>query len=310
MMTVNTSLTDVVRGLELPAGEYTIFGESALAVRGLRSVTTIELLVTGDLLDELGRRGWEPVPGDERSLRRGDLMARDSVRVGLHRPRVAHLISRSEEIDGVAVASRFDVQEYLDQQRAQQHREQAAAQRWTGNGWTFLAGVVQAPRPTFEAARGTSFWALAYALGCVMTGLGVVGQVRADEADAAIAVVVPFLAALALLAAWIIAAVAVRVCNGDRSITRATASQAAIVSSVVSLPSTVTDLATTNPAAGLVASLVVVVAMVWMTGVLYSAAFDCGVGRGIGGQIVGLLALAGILLLLFVVLAVVLLAAA
>lgn len=50
-----------LKQLNLPAGEYCLFGGSSLAIRGIRPTPDIDLFVTPQLYEELKKRGWKEV---------------------------------------------------------------------------------------------------------------------------------------------------------------------------------------------------------------------------------------------------------
>jgi len=51
-------LINFIGGLELPEGEFVLFGGSSLAIRSIRKAGDIDLFVTKDLFDKLFARGW------------------------------------------------------------------------------------------------------------------------------------------------------------------------------------------------------------------------------------------------------------
>jgi hypothetical protein len=56
----NQKLFDRVKALDLPIGEYAIFGSGPMGVRGIRKMNDVDIIVTHKLWNEFaGRPGWE-----------------------------------------------------------------------------------------------------------------------------------------------------------------------------------------------------------------------------------------------------------
>lgn len=53
------NIIDKVKSLNLPDGQYVVFGSGPLAVRGIRESSDVDLLVTEDLYQVLKKQGWE-----------------------------------------------------------------------------------------------------------------------------------------------------------------------------------------------------------------------------------------------------------
>jgi hypothetical protein len=168
------------------------------------------------------------------------------------------------------------------------------AKRRSESGWAHLTGVLRSPSRTYAADVAASFWGVAFVVACVCTFLAFLIDVRAGEPAYTLART-PVWAGLSLLAQRGITGVARRVCWGDPDISGATTSQAAIVMNVTPIPSLAICLLlpTSTPAAALTVlvgalGLGTLVVALWLVGKLYSAAFDCSVGRGVAGEIAGI----------------------
>jgi hypothetical protein len=259
--------------------------------------------VTAELFDELRERGWTVADTTGGEILRADgVTARKAT--GAPHLSTRHMIATATQIAGVPVVDLALLREHLALRALSDatslrlrliDRELGAGvgdgdprsrTRSTG-GWTYLVGLLRAPAPTFEADRGLSLWPTAYAAACVATLLSLLADV-ANGAPAYVVVRTPILAGIALLLQRIITGVARWVCGGDPEMGRPTASQAAIVTSLTTIPAAAVDLLSV-PLLTLVVAVAMLVADFWLIGLLYRAAFDCSVGRGVVGEIVGVI---------------------
>lgn len=93
---------DHVRQLNLPAGQFAVFGSGPLVVRGMRDSDDIDLIVTEELFKQLAQdENWDKVElrDHHQSLRKGDLEIFHTWAPGAWD--VADLIRNAEMIDGL-----------------------------------------------------------------------------------------------------------------------------------------------------------------------------------------------------------------
>lgn len=93
---------DHVRQLNLPKGQFAVFGSGPLVVRGMRDSDDIDLIVTEDVFKQLLKdESWDKVElrDHHQSLRKGDLEIFYTWAPGAWD--VAELIKTAETIDGL-----------------------------------------------------------------------------------------------------------------------------------------------------------------------------------------------------------------
>jgi hypothetical protein len=290
----------LVLELDLPDGQYAVFGDAALAAHELMAADEIELLVTPELFEELGERGWPSVGLPDGEVLRSEGVTARKATGAPHSLSTRHMIATAHRMGGLPVVDLALLREHVAAQalsdatslrlrlidRALGVGVGAPVGRSTG-GWGYLAGVLRAPSSTFGAARSVSLWGLAYGLACIAVFLSTLADV-VHGAPAYAFVRTPIAAGIALLMQRLITGVARRVCGGYSELGPPTASQAAIVTSLTTLPVALVDLLPI-PLLTLAVAVAMLVADFWLIGLLYSAAFDCSVGRGIVGEIVGII---------------------
>jgi hypothetical protein len=297
-------LYELVVELDLPDGQYAVFGDAALAAHDLMSADEIDLLVTPELFDELRERGWTAIhPLDGAVLRSDGVTARKATGAP-HHLSTRHMIATANRVGGLPVVDLAMLREHVAAQPVSDatllrlrliDRElgvvvgsrvgDSTTRSRSTSGWAHVGGVLRAPSSTFEADRGSSLWATAYAVGCVAVLLSTLADV-VHGAPSYVVVRTPITAGVALLMQRLITGVARRVCGGYPELAGPTASQAAIVTSLTTVPVAVVDVLPV-PLLTLAVAVAMLAADFWLIGLLYSAAFDCSVGRGVVGEIVG-----------------------
>lgn len=102
---------ETVKALNLPIGEYVIFGSGPLKAHGIRESRDIDLLVTGELYSDLSAKGW-----DKQSTTDGEeFLVNQNVEVykrwsfGSYNPGTEEIIGRAEIIDDLPFATLQDV---------------------------------------------------------------------------------------------------------------------------------------------------------------------------------------------------------
>jgi len=298
-------LHELVLELDLPAGHYAVFGDAALAAHDLMSADQIELLVTPELFDELRQRGWTVIDRPDGEILRTDGVTARTATGAPHHLSTRHMIATAKRVAGPPVVDLAMLREHLAAQALSDATllrlrlidrqlgfgvgprtgAPTTSRRSTG-GWAHVAGVLRAPASTFAADRGSSVWTTAYAVACLTVLLSTLADVSHGAPGYSV-VRVPIVAGIALLMQRLITGVARRVCGGHPEQGGPTASQAAIVTSLTTVPVAAVDLLPV-PLLTLAVAVAMLVADLWLIGLLYSAAFDCSVGRGVVGEIVGI----------------------
>ena len=97
-----------VKSLNLPSGEYIVFGSGPLQAHGIRETRDVDILVLSELYEKLKQEGWEErvwetsPPG--RFLFKDDVEVGDSWDYGEYNPDPNWLIENAEIINGVPFA--------------------------------------------------------------------------------------------------------------------------------------------------------------------------------------------------------------
>ncbi|MQA02130.1 MAG: hypothetical protein GEV07_05185 [Streptosporangiales bacterium] len=330
-----TQLLDVVRALDLPAGQYVVFGSGPLVVRGLREGRDVDLVVTPELYERLRDTGWTVVAKDDGGelLQHGDVEAMTRLEFpGYHRdPRT--LIAGAEHIDGVPFTPLAELRTFktalgrpkdqvdLDlidaaltrqngaasgEERAEWARQlladRAAPGRpepppWPGSGWTFLAGTVTRPSATFAAAAGTTFWGTALV---VLFASAVVRSARVLVHGGPVSELVlgPVVAVAGLVLAAIVGGIAHATARPAGDDPAPVASQTGVVLGLASLPATVTHLLTGTAAAAGLAALATCPVALCLLALLYARSLDVPYRRGLLGAVAGGVTVVAVLILL------------
>ncbi|MBU6214564.1 zinc ABC transporter substrate-binding protein [Patescibacteria group bacterium] len=100
------NVSEKVRELNLPDGEYLVFGSGILGALGIREIGDIDLIVSPRVFDELRVAGWTfekiEIEGRIRErLSRGEVEVYRDFWYGGHHPDPAALIADSQMIDGI-----------------------------------------------------------------------------------------------------------------------------------------------------------------------------------------------------------------
>lgn len=104
-----------VKNLELPIGQYVVFGSGPLEAYGIRQANDIELFVTKELYIKLKASGWEekewPNEGGH-YLQKDDFEADDTWHYGDYNPTPEELIAKAQIINGVPFAPLEEVRDW------------------------------------------------------------------------------------------------------------------------------------------------------------------------------------------------------
>ena len=107
-------LIELVKQERFPDGLYAVFGSGPLALAGIRTVSDIDIVVTGKLYNELKQRGWQEKVG----LNGGKMLCHDVFEVsaswefGDYRPSLEALLASAERTDGVAFLALDEVKKW------------------------------------------------------------------------------------------------------------------------------------------------------------------------------------------------------
>ena len=304
-------LSERISSLNLPAGHYALMGDAALAAHGLLDVHWIDLVVSPDLFRSLQAQGWTALPGtDGRVMTSGSVTARTHL-LNLGHPSTIDLIRDVDLVAGLPVVKLPIVRQSMAAEGVSDDIRwrlrkidgvlghttpagQSPTRPRSRNGAAHVRGVVTAPLRTFESDRGASFWGIAFVVACVSALLATLQDIQAGE-PGYVVLRTPVWAGVSLLAQLAVTGIARRVCGGDRDIGSATASQAAIIMNATTIPALAIGLVlpASLPLFVIAAVLITLglgslVVAFWLVGQLHSVAFGCSVGRGVAGEIVGL----------------------
>lgn len=108
-------IIDKVKSLNLPTGEYVVFGAAPMAVAGLREANDIDFLVTPQLLDVIKQRpGWNQVhkgPKDE-PYENDVFEVHANWDFSTYAPTLEHLLKTATYVDEVPFASLLEVRKW------------------------------------------------------------------------------------------------------------------------------------------------------------------------------------------------------
>ncbi|MDR3125657.1 MAG: hypothetical protein LBU20_01100 [Candidatus Nomurabacteria bacterium] len=112
---VNRRIIDVMKKLDLPTGEYAVFGSGLLDVLGIRASRDIDLILTRKLYEKLAADGWEKFQYDngDDGLRNRDSGVYEAfyycTLIPLHSEEdIKSYIKNAVMVDGVSFASLDD----------------------------------------------------------------------------------------------------------------------------------------------------------------------------------------------------------
>ncbi len=308
-------LHERISALDLPTGSYALAGDAALAAHGLLEAGRIDLIVSPAVFRDLPGRGWTTLPGtDGNVLTYGDVTARTRLHNLSHLSTIDFISDVDQVADlpvlkvhwlrqSVAASGSNDavlwrlglIDQTLGVAASQPGFAQPLAQPTRPRSrttWAYLRGVLTEPAQTFYADRGVGMWGAAYGLAWVVCFISMLFDLSNGWANPVQLIFGPPIAAgFILLVRRGITGVARRVCGGDPGISSSTASQAAILATLTAAPVAAIDLL---PVPLIWVSVLTLVAAAfalfigfWVIGLLYSAAFDCSLGRGVLGEIAG-----------------------
>lgn len=103
-----------IKSINLPDGEYIVFGSCPMTVAGLRESSDVDVLISEVLYDRLLEAGWEPQEGKngDKPLEHGIFDAHTNWHIGDYNPTLKELLLTATVIDGVPFAHLFEVRNW------------------------------------------------------------------------------------------------------------------------------------------------------------------------------------------------------
>ena len=107
-------IVEKVKGLNLPAGGYVVFGSCPLAAAGLREANDIDMLVSDEVLTNLEQAGWQQADKgkDDKPLTYGVFEAHNRWNFSSYSPTLEQLLDTANVIEGVPFASLEEVRKW------------------------------------------------------------------------------------------------------------------------------------------------------------------------------------------------------
>ena len=107
-------IIDKVKTLDLPDGQYIVFGSCPLAAAGLRESGDVDMLVTPALKAKLKQSGWPEIDkgGGDTPLVHDVFDVHDQWNFSSYSPTLEHLLQTAEYYDGVPFASLTEVRKW------------------------------------------------------------------------------------------------------------------------------------------------------------------------------------------------------
>lgn len=102
---------DKMKSLNLPKGQYVVYGSAPFAIYGIRDVNDIDMYVSKEVFEDLKKKGWKKVYKGLRDepLSYDIFEAHDTWEFSPYSPTLPDLLSRATEVDGITFASLEDV---------------------------------------------------------------------------------------------------------------------------------------------------------------------------------------------------------
>ncbi len=105
------TIFDKVKALNLPTGQYVVFGSGPLAAHGIRESRDVDLLITESLYEKLRNNGREEGEWSDggQYLMQNDAEAYNSWNYGNYNPSPEEIIKKAEMIEGIPFAPLVEV---------------------------------------------------------------------------------------------------------------------------------------------------------------------------------------------------------
>jgi len=107
-------IIEAMKGLDLPAGGYIVFGSCPLAMAGIRESGDIDMLVSPEVLEMLKQAGWRQINKgpDDKPYVKGDFEAHSNWKFSSYSPTLEHLLASADVVDGIPFASLAEVRKW------------------------------------------------------------------------------------------------------------------------------------------------------------------------------------------------------
>lgn len=104
-------IIEKVKSLNLPEGQFVVFGACPLAVAGLRETGDIDMVVSSSVLEELKKRGWKQITKgeDDKPYTHDIFEAHDKWGFGVYPRTLEQLLATADVVDGIPFASLQEV---------------------------------------------------------------------------------------------------------------------------------------------------------------------------------------------------------
>jgi len=109
-------IIEKVKALQLPQGEYIVFGSCPLAVAGLREANDVDMLVSKKLLKELEQRCWQQITkaSDDKPFTHDVFEAHDAWDFDGYSRTLEQLLATADIVDGIPFASLAEVRAWKE----------------------------------------------------------------------------------------------------------------------------------------------------------------------------------------------------
>lgn len=137
------TLIQEVKGLNLPEGQYAVFGSGPMTAYNLRNSSDVDLIVTSELYEKLRDSGeWEEshYGGGDRYLTNGIFEAMDTWNEGNYRGDIQKLIETAKDLEGVPFVSLTEVYKW----------KKAFGREQDQKDLKLIEQIYQVPRERFE----------------------------------------------------------------------------------------------------------------------------------------------------------------
>jgi hypothetical protein len=104
-------IIDSTKELQLPIGEFVVFGSCPMALAGIRESDDIDIFVSQALYDELKQKGWSEQANEQGvvGLVSGHFDVHKQWEFGAYSPTLRDVLANAKQVDGVPFAALDDV---------------------------------------------------------------------------------------------------------------------------------------------------------------------------------------------------------
>jgi hypothetical protein len=101
-----------IKALNLPNGEYLVFGSAPMGIHGIRNIHDIDILVSPNLYQQLKKRGWQEKKwksSGSKYLAYKNIEAGSNWDYGIYHPTLESLLKTADIFDGIPFANLKEV---------------------------------------------------------------------------------------------------------------------------------------------------------------------------------------------------------